>query len=178
MTPDKPDATDAIKPVLEQAEAEVSRHLQVAGEAEARDISEETSAELLRLEDELLAAVRAVEQTVAIRQVMEHLARGDESGRGGAESDGGGSEDLCLVREFKDQQGRAWRGWQVIPGRARQAKMHGLLGPFARGWLAFEALDGGSRKRLLTPIADWATRTEEDLVGLLEQAVEVVPRRA
>lgn len=179
VTSDRSDPADALKPLLQEAEAEVARRLQAASQAEARDISAESSEELRRLEDELLGAVRAVEQTVAIRRVLEQGARTEQ---GQAPTDGvqqTADEPPCLVREFTDRSGRPWRGWQVIPGRARPRKDAGrFLGPFAGGWLAFEALDGSSRKRLLAPTEGWATRSEEELVELLEKAVEVTPRSA
>ena len=174
MSTDSPDSTPPIKPLLDEAEAEVSRRLQTVSETDATDISEESSEELRKLEDELLAAVRAVEQTVAIRRVMEHSSGTEEVQAKGARPD---AEPPCVVREFTDRDGRAWRGWQVVPGRARPHPDAGrFLGAYAKGWLAFEALDGRTRKRLLAPTDTWASLTEEELVALLERATEVAPR--
>lgn len=178
MPPAKPDPTDAIKPVLEQAEANVSRHLEAASEAESKDISQETSYALRALEDELLAAVRAIEQTVTIRHVIERSAVAECEQDTRTKVEDPSEERPCLVREFKDRGGRMWRGWQVVPGRARSGKGgERLLGAFAGGWLVFETLHGDTRKRLLTSPEGWASRSEAELVDLLERAIEVVPRK-
>jgi hypothetical protein len=173
-SPSPRDAAERIRPVLKQAEDSLEHHLDEACDVRQDGVHEESTEELLRLEDELLAAARAVERTVTIRKVMEASACPDEASV--AERDAQGPAP-CLVREFADAAGRPWRVWQVRPGRGREG-LHGerLLDAFATGWLAFEALDDGTRRRLLGLVEGWETRPDEDLIPLLEQAV-VVPKR-
>ena len=173
-SPTPQDAADRIKPVLKAAEDSLEHHLDEACDVRKDGVHEESTEELLRLEDELLAAARAVERTVTIRKVMEASACDDETLASAAAA---GQPPPCLVREFTDRQGRPWRVWQVRPGREREG-LHGerLLGAFASGWLAFEALDDGSRRRLLGSASGWETRSDEELIPLLEESVEV-PKR-
>ena len=176
--PAKREHAEAIKPVLEKAQSELAEHLREACEVESKDLSQESSEELLRLEDELLAAVKSVEQTLTIRRVMDHSAQVRQESR--PDSASGPERDIgseCLVREFADRSGRPWRIWRVIPGRAHaRGDRDRVLGAYASGWLAFEALDDGTRRRLLEPSDDWMTVSEADLTRMLERAT-VVPHR-
>ena len=173
------DPAEKLRPVLDQAENSLERHLDAAIGATPENLHEEPTEKLLELEDELLAAARAVERTVTVRRVIEFSACPDESLPAPAEGADGaeGGTPPCLVREFTDARGRPWRVWQVIPGRGRD-KAHGerVLGVFSSGWLAFEALDDGSRRRLLGRADGWETGSDEELAALLERATEV-PKR-
>ena len=50
---------DQIKPALEKAQAELAKHLDEACETDPDDVAHGSVDELLRLEEELLAAARA-----------------------------------------------------------------------------------------------------------------------
>ena len=181
-SPTPNDTSDRIRPVLKQAEDSLEHHLEEACEVKEDGVQGESTEELLRLEDELLAAARAVERTVTIRKVLEASACPDEETGAAAAAAGAGAgaekeEASCLVREFADRSGRPWRVWQVKPGRSREG-LHGerMLAAFTTGWLAFEALDDGTRRRLVGTVEGWEDRPDEELIPLLETAVEV-PKR-
>jgi hypothetical protein len=71
-----PDNPDSVQPALRRAEAKLARHLEEACEDHDREnIGEESTDELLRLEEELLAAARAVDEAVRLRRKL-----GDEKG--------------------------------------------------------------------------------------------------
>jgi|SRR5688500_11282547 hypothetical protein len=160
-TPQEP---ERLEPLLRQVEAELVQHLEEACEVDTDDIRGESTGELFRLEEQLHAAARAAEQAVEIRRRM-------RQGPQGAPAD--------TVREFTDAAGREWRAWVVIPGRVR-SKEHAerYLGEYARGWLAFEALDGSARRRLPGYPEDWRSLSDEGLAKLMAKAPEVQVRRS
>ena len=154
---------DGLDPVLRQVEAELSHHLQEACEAEASDLREETTGELLKLEESLFAAAKAAEQAVRIRRKMRQQPAGAPPE---------------AVREFTDSEGREWRVWAVVPGRMRSKEQaERYLGDYARGWLAFEALDGSARRRLPNHPDDWRALDDVALERLMRGAPEVPARR-
>src|SRR3712207_1705349 len=62
---------DPVQPALRRAEAEVARHLEEACEdIGQRDLGEESLDGRLRLENELPAAARAVDETVRLRRQL------------------------------------------------------------------------------------------------------------
>src|SRR5712664_383184 len=69
---------DPLLPVLRDAEAELRRRLHEACEAEARGIEDETASDIRRLEDALLAAAVAAENTLTLRR---HIQRRDRAPR-------------------------------------------------------------------------------------------------
>ena len=62
---------DPLEVVLREAEAELRSRLRDACEAEAGDIASESASEIRRLEDSLLAAAVAADQTIALRRHIE-----------------------------------------------------------------------------------------------------------
>ena len=62
--------TNPLAPLLEDAKAELSRRLREACEAEERGVSTDSTQEIRKLEDTLLAAAVAAEQTIAVRRHM------------------------------------------------------------------------------------------------------------
>src|SRR5918999_1667336 len=75
-TPDSPESPESVQPALRRAEAALARHLEEACEDHDREnIGEESTDELLRLEEELLAAARAVDEAVRLRRKL-----GDDTG--------------------------------------------------------------------------------------------------
>lgn len=158
-----PRESERLEPLLRQVEAELVHHLEEACEADTEDIRSETTGELFKLEERLHAAARAAEQAVEIRRRMRQQPEG-------------GPDDA--VREFTDSAGREWRVWVVIPGRVR-SKEHAqrYLGEYARGWLAFEALDGSARRRLPGYPDDWRSLSAEGLQSLMRKAPEVPVRK-
>ena len=91
-------------------------------------------------------------------------------------------------RTFRDEQGREWEAWEVVPtaverrmardgGRRpatkkdrRKGQETRVLVPdeLQRGWLAFQS---GLERRRLAPIPDdWAEMTVDELAELLDRA--------
>ncbi|NUR19839.1 MAG: hypothetical protein HOQ12_09945 [Gemmatimonadaceae bacterium] len=62
--------SDPLQPVLDDAQAELSRRLHEACEAEASGLQNKTSEEIREIEDSLLAAAVAAGQTIALRRHM------------------------------------------------------------------------------------------------------------
>ena len=200
-----PRRTDnALQDLLEEAESELSRRLREACEAEARGVSSDSSDEIRRLEDTLLAAAMAAGRTLAARR---HLKAGADTGetaeaatvaprtrtseiteRHGAadrppNTDPGHGAELphhggTAVREFEDETGRSWRAWPVTPNlaRAREASRRSL-GDFQEGWICFEAMDNSGRRRLPRMGRRWSDLPAEELPRLLAQAINVPSRK-
>ena len=190
---------DPLQKLLDDSENELRRRLEDACEAEARGVSTESTEEIRRLEDSLLAAALAAKQTVAIRSHMKrrtHAEReqpitldveADRDTQAGAprarhpESsvDESGEKDVVMgVREFSDDEGRNWRAWSVVPGLSRANASGGeFLGGFQNGWICFEGLDVSARRRLPYPRAKWPNTSDEELRNLLQQASDAPLRQ-
>jgi hypothetical protein len=179
-TPHEP---EFLEPALRRAEADLVRRLEEAcAGVEQKDLSQESMQELLRLEEELLAAARAVEQAVRLRLQLGQRpasARGaDTSTTPAAEPAPDEGATAYRVREFKDQAGTEWRVWQVRPRSAGRANAERYLGEYFKGWLAFEQLGGDLRKRLPRFPEEWIRVSDEELYRLLQSAVDVPQRKA
>ena len=167
-------ANDQLKPALERAKAELAKHLDEACETDPNDLTGASVDELLRLEEELLAAARAADETVRLRREIQQ--RGDP---GGSSAMGSSETPASIpaggrVREFRDRQSRAWRVWEVRPGIGRPlTHLTRYLGDYVNGWLAFGCLDNDTRKRLPTYPANWLQLSNRELEGLLDRATEV-----
>jgi hypothetical protein len=177
-----PHEPDAVQPALRRAEAAVARHLEEAcEEIDQRDLSQESLDELLRLEDELLAAARAVDETVRLRRQLGERPKTEVQARDTAatapepspeERPGG------RLRDFRDAEGREWRVWEVRPGSSgRKTNPERYLGEYVKGWLAFECPTADIRRRLPDPPSDWFRMADSDLDQLLPRAVEVKKRK-
>ena len=163
MTTPSPAQPDPIAVALEHTEAELAEKLQEACVPETREVSDESTAELAKLSDSLLAAARAAKDVVSLRKRRQERVRQSPP----AES----------IREFTDRDGRAWRVWAVTPTRSRGSKRESNLGEFQQGWLAFETLDENLRKRLPHYPPDWRSMSDEKLQDLLGLALEAPTRR-
>lgn len=173
-----PETSDNIQPALRRAEAELARHLDEACEDHHdRDISEESTDELLQLEEELLAAARAVDKAVKLRRKLGEEKEAVEKQTGAPEPTPAATPPT-RVREFRTKSGSEWRVWEVRPGAGGRPRKVDLYPPdYLQGWLAFEALQDERRKRLPKFAPEWNSVTDSDLETLLEQAVEVPKRK-
>jgi hypothetical protein len=200
MTPSESQQPHPLQPVLDDAEAELSRRLHEACVAEAKGVSTESTEEIRRLEDSLLAAAVAAEHTIKIRRHMKKRASeererpirineaADSKRQAGSRTEkssddsvvaGQGNRPDTHVREFKDVTGRPWRAWPVIPGLSRaSASGRRFLGDFQEGWICFEGLDSAARRRLPRCQTSWASVTEEELQRLLSEAIDAPGREA
>jgi hypothetical protein len=174
-TPDPPNPNN-VQPALRRAEAELARRLEEACD-DRENIAEESTDELLRLEEELLAAARAVDEAVKLRRKL-----GDRKDAAPTEAQAtapaAGESPGTRVREFRTQSGSEWRVWEVRPGAGGRPRRPGLYpAEYLHGWLAFEALEGERRKRLPKFGPEWSSVPDADLEHLLDQAVDVPKRK-
>jgi hypothetical protein len=163
MTTPTPPNPDPLGVALKHTEAKLAEKLEEACEPEPSRVSDESTAELAKLSDSLLAAARAAKDVVSLRQRRHDRVR--QTG------------DLEAIREFSDREGRTWRVWAVTPSHLRGSKREANLGEFEEGWLAFETLDETARKRLPHYPADWQRLSEARLQELLSLALDVPTRR-
>ena len=177
------DDADPVQPALRRAEAELARHLEEAcDDIGQKDLSQESLDELLRLEDELLAAARAVDETVRLRRQIDDRTTSSPDPRastiGVAATHPAGEAPTCRLREFRDADGREWRAWEVRPGSSgRRINPERYLGEYVKGWLAFESTQTEIRMRLPNHPVDWFRMPDADLGRFLPQAVEVPKRK-
>jgi hypothetical protein len=167
---------DSLQPALRKVEDELAKHLDEACEATHGDVSHGSVDELLRLEEELLAAARAADEAVRLRRRLgERGAAQEPTNRAPAMP----LEDaIGRVREFRDRHGRGWRLWEVRPGLGRPlAESQRYLGDYVNGWLAFGCLDADLRKRLPNFPPDWFEMTDAELDALLNRSIDVPTRR-
>jgi hypothetical protein len=193
-----PPRQDPLQQVLSESEEELQRRLREACEAEEQGLSTKSTQEIRELEDSLLAAAVAAEQTITLRRHVKGRApaerqrpipvdeAADRKGNANPKAQGAnepvmgshGEESLTSVREFTDNSGGAWRAWPVIPGHSRaSASGRSFLGNFQDGWICFEGLNSTQRRRLPCRQPDWASVTDEELQRLLARAIDA-PGRA
>jgi hypothetical protein len=197
--PSGPSNPDPLQKQLDDSENELRRRLEEACEAEANGVSTESTEEIRRLEDNLLAAASAAKQTVALRSQMKRRthtereqpisvdagadrdtqARAPRREKPESSVDERGEKDVVMgVREFTDDEGRSWRAWSVVPGLTRASSSGGqFLGGFQNGWICFEGLDVSARRRLPYPRAKWPKISDEELRHLLQQAIDAPLRQ-
>ncbi|MFL5560090.1 MAG: hypothetical protein ACJ79K_01320 [Gemmatimonadaceae bacterium] len=173
---------------LERAREELARQLEEACASGIGQLPGETTGQLRRLDDALLAAARAAEGMIALKQrARAEREGGDAAGAGGAAgsaSIGGapGADSATIdahverIREFRDQHDCLWRAWAVTPGQASTSSTRNL-GELRNGWLAFESLTGSGKRRLIDFPADWMMMSDEDLEALLERAADAPQRK-
>jgi hypothetical protein len=174
--------TDSVHAMLREAEAELTRRLQEACEAEAKGVATESAAEIRQLEDTLLAAAMAAERTIAARRLIrasspqqEELPPDRLSADAIADPE---TPKGTSVRQFEDKQGRTWRAWPVTPDvTSARTGSRRSLGDFQEGWICFEALDNSGRRRLPRRGRRWSDVRPEELPELLEAAVTVPARK-
>jgi hypothetical protein len=168
-------AHDQLKPALERANAELAKHLDEACETDPDDVTRGSVDELMRLEEELLAAARAADEAVRLRRrIQEGGNAGETPGANSAATASPPAASGGRVREFRDSQQRAWRVWEVRPGVGRPlSHLTRYLGDYVNGWLAFGCLDNDIRKRLPSYPANWLELTNRELESLLNQAIDV-----
>jgi hypothetical protein len=196
VTP-SPKQPDPLKDLLSEAEGELSRRLREACDAEARGVSTESTKEIRELEDALLAAAVAAQQTIDVRR---HIRDRDN-----AEKERGVAKDTSppaqteknsakatsaaalteteqattsRLREFTDASGRGWRAWPVTPGLDRRTGSdRRFLGDFQEGWICFEAMDSSARRRLPHRAPNWSQIQASELMRLLERAIDAPVRK-
>lgn len=188
-----PQEPEPFRPMLKTAQSALAKHLDEACAHD--DVNEESTAQLMRLEEALVDAAHAAKQAVSLRRRLrtghgaadaaepddgESDADGSVDRRPSVERRGGGAaaQEASAVREFRDARGVLWRVWAVTPGRMHPERLVGQrLGEYSDGWLAFETEDASQRRRLPHHPEDWAQRTNHALEILLDRAEPVRVRR-
>jgi hypothetical protein len=182
--------------MLQEAQSELARQLDEACAHE--DPTEESTAQLVRLEETLTEAAEAAKRAVSLRR---RLRTGHGPADVAGEDDGDDpapprapadrrppierrattsspAVEDSAVREFRDARGIVWRVWAVKPIEPRPDRPASQrLGEYSDGWLAFETEDGSQRRRLPHHPDDWSRQTNHALELLLEQAEAVRVRR-
>jgi hypothetical protein len=175
-SPSETSDRDPLQKQLDDAESELRRRLEEACEAEAGGVSTESTEEVRRLEDSLLAAASAAKQTIAVRNQMKRR-RYTEHERPIKIDDERGEKAAIGVREFTDDELRPWRAWLVVPGLSRaSSNRHQFLGDFQNGWICFEGVDRSARRRLPYRQANWTNISDEELKHLVRQAIDAPVR--
>ena len=163
---------DSLRKQLDEAESELRQRLEDACESEAKGVSNESTEEVRRLEDNLLAAAIAAKQTIALRGQMKGRTLAEREPRVKPDD-----KPAMGVREFTDAVGRPWRAWSVVPGTSRASSHSGqILGDFQNGWICFEGLGSSARRRLPFPQSKWLGLSDEELKQLLQQAIDAPVR--
>ena len=166
---------------LERAREELARQLE---EACATPVGHgaETTGQLRRLDDALLAAARTTEGLIALKQKAREERASANGGAGGEAAEPNaphleeGAPHVERIREFRDHNDCEWRAWAVVPGQASTSSTRNL-GDLRNGWLAFESLSGSGKRRLIDYPTDWMTRSDEELELLLERAAQAPVRK-
>jgi hypothetical protein len=163
--PERPDP-ESLRPRLREAEEELKARLEEAC-AITEPVSEEMTAELIRLEEALADAAGAAKETVSLRRRL-GLRDDASSSLGDTVTETERETDAEIgLREFTDSAGVAWKVWEVIPGQARSAT---FTPDFVAGWLCFETLDGSASRRLPHHPPDWRYLPPAGLERLLREA--------
>jgi hypothetical protein len=174
MTPQSHEP-DPLRPMLATVEVELEHRL---AEACSHAVTDESTAELMRLEETLSEAARAAKQAVSLRRRLR-----SESVTESTSADEAVADDLpglsmapadAGVRELRDSRGTEWRIWAVTAEQMHASRSGGEhLGDYKDGWLTFEAVAGDERRRLPHYPSDWNEITDQMLERLLDRAERV-----
>lgn len=174
----EPTFDEHVEPVstseeLERAREALARQLEVACATPINPTVGETTGQLRRLDDALLAAARTTEEMIALKQKARAERQALPAAEGSVATD---DSHIERIREFHDRNGCQWRAWAVIPGQASTTSTRNL-GDLRDGWLAFESLSDSGKRRLAKYPADWMTLSDDQLEALLETAFDAPVRK-
>ena len=158
---------------LDRAREELARQLEEACATPVVN-GAETTGQLRRLDDALLAAARTTEGLIALKQkVRDERAGADAKAAANGEAT---EAHVERIRDFRDRNGCDWRAWSVTPGQASTSSTRNL-GDLRNGWLAFESLSGSGKRRLIDFPPDWMTLADSELEELLDRATAAPVRK-
>ena len=170
---DQSDQAQSTAEEIERAREELARHLEEACGSAIGDVPGETTGQLRKLDDALLAAARTAEGMIALKQ----KARAERAASSQSLADAPPADaHVERIREFVDRNGCQWRAWAVVPGQASTSSTRNL-GDLRNGWLAFESLTGSGKRRLIDFPTDWMMLEDSELEDLLERAAEAPSRK-
>ena len=193
-----PREPDPLRPMLKATESQLVERLD---EACSHGVENESTAELVRLEETLSEAARVAKQAVSLRRRLRtghgQAVQADrpDAPEGGGDTDtavapadrrasqpddrSSAFSDESAVREFLDHAGMTWRVWAVTQEQMHPERLIAdRMGDYREGWLAFECADGSERRRLPHYPPNWRRLTNLDLEGLLERAESVRRKRS
>lgn len=163
---------EQLRPALERAQMELDARLT---EACTNHVADESTGELIKLEEVLSDAAHAAKEAISIRRRL-GVERERQSAVEGQEAAAEGAEEG--VRDFVDMQGRAWQVWEVPPEQlSARSRPGAYAGEFESGWLAFESPDGGERRRLPHYPRNWRELAPDAIERLCRDAKPVTKRR-
>ena len=64
---------------------------------------------------------------------------------------------------FDDRNGEGWQVWRVVPGSSVLERSGWMEGEYRNGWLCFESLATGERRRLAPVPENWESLPSERL---------------
>ena len=161
-----------LKPALERVQTELDARL---AEACTEHAADESTGELIRLEELLTDAAQAAKEAISIRR---RLGVERERGTTAGLVDAGSEESAGGVRDFVDATGRAWHVWEVPPEQlSARSRPGAYAGEYEAGWLAFESVDGAERRRLPNYPRSWRELGAEGIEALCRDARLVTRRR-
>ena len=175
---------EQLRPALERAQHELGARLAEACEDHAPD---ESTGQLIKLEELLSDAAQAAKEAISIRRRLSADRRTDAPGtesverprtRASETASSPGSDSPEGIRDFVDADGKLWHVWEVpaeqLSARARPGT---YAGEFESGWLAFEAESTGERRRLPGYPREWHDVTNDRLEALCREAQPVTKRK-
>lgn len=161
-----------LKPALERAQTELEARL---SEACSQHAADESTGELIKLEELLSDAAQAAKEAISIRRRL-GVERERRTAAVQTEQATVGAEEG--VREFVDTEGRQWQVWEVPPEQlSARSRPGAYAGEFEFGWLAFESPDGGERRRLPHYPRNWRELDAHEIERLCLEARPVTKRR-
>ena len=164
---------EQLRPALDRAQTELDARLT---EACTEHTPDESTGELIKLEEILTDAAHAAKEAISIRRRL-GVERAKTGSADASASDASTLDSDQGVRDFVDAEGRTWHVWEVPPEQLSGRRPGAYAGEYETGWLAFESVDGGERRRLPRYPRDWRELGPGAIEALCRDAQPVAPRR-
>ena len=166
---------DQLRPALERVQNELDSRLAEACENHAAD---ESTGQLIRLEELLTNAAEAAKEAISIRRRLGADRRASSTEASDSPSPTAPADTMEGIRDFIDADGQLWHVWEVPPEQlSARARPGTYAGDFEGGWLAFESGDGAERRRLPGYPREWREMTNDRIEGLCREAKPVARRK-
>lgn len=165
---------EQLRPALERVQNELDSRLAEACENHGAD---ESTGQLIRLEELLTNAAEAAKEAISIRRRLGADRRAFSTEAPGAHGEAA-ADTVEGIRDFVDANGRLWHVWEVPPEQlSARARPGTYAGDFEGGWLAFESGDGAERRRLPGYPREWREMTNDLIEGLCRDAKPVARKK-
>ena len=166
---------DQLRPALERVQNELDSRLAEACENHAAD---ETTGQLIRLEELLTNAAEAAKEAISIRRRLGADRRASSSDAPDPQAQVAPADTVEGIRDFIDADGRLWHVWEVPAEQlSARARPRAYAGEFEGGWLAFESGDGAERRRLPGYPREWREMTNDRIEDLCRDAKPVARKK-